>query len=310
MTGPVIIPAVTASPGSLGILADKLAEAITILESWHLRVPPSSRLHSAVRLLRETAGLSEYPDDEARLSRIGRAIRIAFDFYHITRVLTEERVDSIAEDLRRALKGTLDDAGPTEAHRAQSQMLIGAVLAVGGLRPGAPPLSSTPTPDYMISVDSLRYGVEIKRPATPKQVLARVDQAVDQIASLPSDAGLVVLDLSDALFEPGYEFDATREEVEAQFREAYRAVSDHLEQSERTGADRIANLFVFASLYGWQRTPRIMPRSLFPTYSEVFQRARTGLIVDQSRRVREAIDEGFRVFQAQMVERRRVSWRS
>jgi hypothetical protein len=266
--------------------------------------------HSAVRLLQETADLSAYPDDEVRLVRIGRAIRVAFDFYHITRVLTEERVDAMAEDLRRALKGTLDDSGPTEAHRAQSQMLIGAVLAVGGLRPGAPPLGPAPTPDYVISIDGLRYGAEIKRPASAKQILTRVDEAVDQIASFPSDAGLIVLDLTDALFEPGYELDATRDEVEARFRTAYRSVSDHLERSTRPGADRIANLFVFANLYGWQRTPRVVPRSLFPTYSEVFQRARAGLIVNQSRRVRERIDEGFRVFQAQMVERRRVDWRS
>jgi hypothetical protein len=37
---------------------------------------------------------------------------------------------------------------------------------------------------------------------------------------------------------------------------------------------RLANLFVFANLFGWERTPTPLPNSLFPTYSEVFHRAR------------------------------------
>jgi hypothetical protein len=263
-----------------------------------------------VRLLRSTAAHAEYPDDQQQLYRIGAAIRLGFDFYHITRVLTEERVDAIAEDLRRALKGTLEDVGPTAANRAQSQALIGAVLAVGGLRPAAPVLGNTPTPDYIAHLDGLRYGVEVKRPESNSQTLKRVDQAIDQIAAFEPEAGLIVVDLSDSLFEGGFEINLDRTVVEPLFQREYRRISDHIERSKRPGIHRLANLFVFANLLGWERTPTPVPNSLFPTYSEVFHRARAGLISDQSLRVREKIEDGFQAFQAKLETKRRVDWRS
>lgn len=306
----MIVPGITSTPGGLAILADKLAESIDILKAWRLRVPATSRLLAAVRLLRETSTLSEYPDNTAQLHRIGTAIRIGFDFYHITRCLTEDRVDAVAEDLRRALKGTLDDSGPTEANRAQSQVLVGAVLAVGGLRPAAPVPGEGQTPDYITFVDGLRYGAEIKRPASASQILNRVDDAVNQIFKFPSEAGLIVLDLSDCLLDEEQETTLDLAIVEPVFRGAYRSISDHLEHSQRAGVDKIANLFVFANLFGWERSTSPIPRALFPTYSEVIHRARAGLISAQSLRVRDQIEEGFQVFQAELIEKRRVSWRS
>ncbi len=246
----------------------------------------------------------------AQLHRIGTAIRLGFDFYHITRVLTEDRVDAIAEDLPRALKGSLQDVGPAAANRAQSQALIGAVLAVGGLRPAAPVLGNTPTPDYIAHLDGLRYGVEVKRPESNSQTLKRVDEAIDQIASFDPEAGLIVIDLSDCLLERGSEINLDRAAVEPLFRREYRAISDHIERSKRTGIHRLANLFVFANLFGWERTPTPLPNSLFPTYSEVFHRARGGLISNQSLRVRQGIENGFQVFQAKLETKQRVDWRT
>lgn len=309
ITGPVIVPAVTATPRGAAILADKLGESIAILETWNIRIASASKLPTAERLLRQIADLPAYPEEDRLLLRIGNVIRIAFDFYHITRCLTEDRVDAIAEDVRRSIKGTVDDSGPTEANRAQSQVLIAAVMAVGGLKPAAPQLEDGQTPDYVVVVDTLPFGVEIKRPASKDQVLKRVDQAIDQITAFGSEAGLIVVDLSDCLLGPTSQTAVTRSDVQPTFRAAYTDISEHVAKSERAGSNRIANLFVFANLFAWERRATPVPAPLFLMYSEVFPLARAGLIVKQARRLREQIDQGFKVFGGEVLERRRVGWR-
>jgi hypothetical protein len=309
ISGRIIIPGITETPRGVAILADKLGEAIGILESWKLRVSPASRLQAAKRLLHHIATTPAYPEDEAQLHRIGNAIRIAFDFYHITRCLTEDRVNAISEDLRRSLDGTLNDYGPTEANRAQSQVLIAAVMAAGGLKPGAPVPGQGQTPDYVVNVDSLRFGVEIKRPESQDRVLKHVDKAIDQINALGTEGGVIVIDLSDCLLTAGERTWLVHDDVRPAFRDVYTVVSDHIASSERSGADIISNLFIFTNLFAWRRVSPPVPAPLFLMYSEVFRDARTGLIVEYSRRLRDQIDRGYEAFEGEIIQRKQVDSR-
>jgi hypothetical protein len=133
-------------PRGAALLADQLHEATTIIESWGIKVAASSRLPQAEALLRQTAARDQYPSDLAELHRLGNAIRVGFDFYHISPALTETPVPPVVGDLRHAVKGSLDDAGARPSNRAQTQVLFGFVLAVGGLRPRVPRTDGGPTP--------------------------------------------------------------------------------------------------------------------------------------------------------------------
>lgn len=310
MTGPVIVPAVTETPAGCALLATKLEEAIHMLKSWELRVSAHSRLRRAVALLGKIASLDAYPTDAAQLIRIGNAIRLAFDFYHITTCLPPNRVDALAEDLRRALKGTLDDDGPTEAHRAQSQVFTAAVMAVGGLRPRVAALGEKTTPDYVIHVGSLPFGIEIKRPASAAQILARVDRAVEQLEAYRSRYGVIVLDVSDCLprFVSAQSPDEALGRGQGKFRTLHRDISDYItKRGGEPGFSRVAVLFVFANLFIWRRTQTPIPMGAFSSYAEVFPKACSGLIVNESRTVRKQLMRGLEVFGAHIQHLERVS---
>ena len=115
------------------IAARRLEEAITRIKSWGVRVHEASRLPNAARLLPSVAHAGRYPSEPAALIRIGNALTVAVDFRHIASVLPQSFVAPIAEDLKRALKGTLNDTGSSDALRAQSQLQFGAVLAAASL---------------------------------------------------------------------------------------------------------------------------------------------------------------------------------
>jgi hypothetical protein len=305
MTGSIVVPAITAEPSGLSLLASKLGEAIEIIRSWRIRVPEPSRLPVASRLLEQIATRSSYPSDPAQLNRIANSIRIAFDFYHITRVLPEERIAVVAEDLRRALKGTVDDVGPTEANRAQSQVLMAAVMAAGGLKPGAPRTGGGVTPDYVTQVGTLSFAVEIKRPESLAGLKAKIDEAIGQLAAIDTAGGVLVIDVSDCM-----SLDSLSPSAEAAATPDFQAIRNSVRQavisSTRPGRNKISNLFVFANLFGWRPGPPPCPHPIFLTYQEVLHSARAGLIVDASRDVRRRIGRGFHEFGAETLEQHRV----
>lgn len=305
MTPSIVIPAITAEPSGLAVLASKLGEAIGIIRSWKIRVSEPSRLPAAKRLLEQVAKAGAYPSDPVQLNRISNSIRIAFDFYHITRVLPEERIDAVVEDLRRALGGTLDDVGPSEAHRAQSQVLTAAVMAAGGLQPGAPATDGGATPDYVVQVGTLSFAVEIKRPESLSGVRTKIDEAIDQVAALHTAGGALIIDISDCMSLDSVS-DVGEELAKADFRALCSAIRDAVVRSTRLGANKISNLFVFANLFGWRPGPPPHPHPVFLTYHEVVHSARAGLIVEASRDVRRRIADGFERFGAETLEQRRV----
>jgi hypothetical protein len=302
----IIAIGVTSTPSGLGLVASKLDEAIEIIKSWRIRVADSSRLPSASRLLYRSTTLSAYPDDPLQLLRIGNAIRVGFDFYHITRTLTDERVDAVAEDLRRSLSGTLDDTGPTSAQRAQSQVLFASTMAVGGLRPAAPSTAAGSSPDYVVRLGTLTFAVEMKRPESMVGIQGKMDKAIDQIAAMDSAGGVLFVDVSDCI-----SLDSSPSSRDPDARTAFRAattsVRDALLNSARPGRAKVTNLFVVGVWFGWREGPPRVPHPVFLTYEEVFHSARFGLLVEQAREVHERLFRGFRELGGEILERRRVT---
>jgi hypothetical protein len=301
----IIAVGVTNTPSGLSIVASKLDESIEIIKSWRIRVADSSRLPSASRLLHRSSALSAYPEDAGQLVRIGNAIRVGFDFYHITRTLPDERVAVVAEDLRRSLNGTLDDTGPTAAHRAQSQVLFASIMAVGGLRPAAPTTAAGSTPDYVVRVGTLTFAVEMKRPESLAGLQAKMDEAIDQISAMDSAGGVLFVDVSDCISLDSSP--SSRDpDARAAFRAATEAVRNALLNSTRAGRAKITNLFVVGVWFGWRDGPPRAPHPVFLTYEEVFHSARAGLLVEQAKEVHERLFRGFSTFGGEIRERRRV----
>src|SRR5690349_3634739 len=111
-----------------GILAGRLDSAIKHFRSWGVKIHPQSRLPLASHLLAEIGRSEKYPASAGELVRVGNALRIAFDFDAIANALETRRSAPLAETIRRACRGTLNDQGATVSHRAQSELRFGATL--------------------------------------------------------------------------------------------------------------------------------------------------------------------------------------
>lgn len=298
----IYLPNVIAKPSGLDFLATGLSESIDIVKTWNIRVPDSSRLPLAVRLLQRTSKLSEYPPDTQELVRIGNAIGTGFDFYRITRFLPDERIPAIAEDLRRALGGSLDDTGPSSAFRAQSQISLAAILTAGGLKPGAPETTGASTPDYLVSIGTVTFGVEIKRPESVRSIQQRVDEAIDQIDTFSTSGGVLTFDVTDCVgsqFNP----DARDNGASSKFEIVCETVQHAVENSTRPGLSKVTNLVVFGVWLRWEAGPPIVPRGTLLTYDKVFRSARHGLIFEQSKQVLNRIFHGMTALGGKILER-------
>src|SRR5690349_22515070 len=115
------------------MLADRLDGVLARLPELGITVRPLGRLPQAVKLLRAIYTAGAYPATEHELVPIGNAIKAAFNFARIIDALKPPGPPGVLASLRRALKGKLDDVGPTPAHQAQSELFFGVTLAAGGL---------------------------------------------------------------------------------------------------------------------------------------------------------------------------------
>ena len=197
------------------------------------------------------------------------------------------------------MSGTIDDVGASEANRAQSQVWMAAVLALGDLRPAAPAPGIGLTPDYVVSLGSLRFALEIKRPESAVGLRTKLGEAIAQVDSLSTEGGVLVFDLSDCLPSSGQS--PSSEHVRNDFRNATTHLLDAL-SFEGSSHNKITNLFVFARLLAWEMGPPVLPDPGFLVYAEVFHSARSGLIVDQAREVRTRVMRGFEAFGAKVLD--------
>lgn len=116
-----------------------MQDAITALERWNLSISSDGRLRIAQQHLIKVADSGSYGETEEELIQTAKAAFLAKDFYKISTALNKERDNPIAEELMRALEGTLD--GKTEKndpYAIQSQYWAGRLFAQSGLRPAVP----------------------------------------------------------------------------------------------------------------------------------------------------------------------------
>lgn len=188
------------SPKACIALAAALRDVIGLLGSWGIPIPPSGRLRAAEKHLRLVAQADFYGSSEAELTRTAKAIHLAIDFYLISTSLNKDRDDPIAADLVRALPGTIDgDIRNLSPYDIQSQFWAGTLLAQSGLRPAFIPPSNEPTPDFVVSVWSLDFAVEVKRPHSVEGAKECLSRAADQLHTF-GKPGVVFLDLSACVF--------------------------------------------------------------------------------------------------------------
>jgi hypothetical protein len=279
-------------PGHCTLFARWLGHSVERITEFGVRVHRASRLPLAQTLLLRTAAAEKFPSTERELIRIGNALLTAWDFRLITHALPPTGLPSLAEDLRRSIGGSLDDLEPTAAHRAQSQLAFGAVLVAGGLRPLAPDTSGGPSPDYVVSVDTLPIGVEVKRPMRIANLTAAVDEAARQLTGFGSRHWAVHVDLSDAVRHELLDglHQGLRPDLGRLFAIASDEVSDHIFAAR----DRFRFMvgYMSARVFAWDLTdePRFIPFASFRI--EAYPEACGGLVVTQARRLRDAIRRG------------------
>ncbi|MGH2670474.1 MAG: hypothetical protein ACRDH5_15400, partial [bacterium] len=177
----------------------------------------------AVKLLRSVHRTKAYPSTDPELVRVGNAVKAAFNFVSFIDAIQPPGPRGVVGSLKRAMNGTLDDVGPTEPHRAQSELLVGVALAAGGVRIGAPRPGGKKTPDFVVEVDAYSYSVEVKRPGSASAVERLIADAVRQMRAYKAYPGVIALDLSDLVSSPSVIRDVRAAEAryEAVFRRAY-----------------------------------------------------------------------------------------
>jgi len=293
----LILPYQPLEPKATGVLADRLEQALARLTPFGITAPPAGRLPRAVKLLRSVHKANAYPATDLELVRVGNAVKAAFNFVRFLDSIQPPGPPGVLESVKRALKGTLDDVGPTEAHRAQSELLVGATLVGGGVRVGAPRPGTGRTPDYVADVDTVSYSTEVKRPGSAGAVERAVAEAVRQAREYRAYPSVIALDLSDLSSSSSVIRDvrAAEAQYEGTFRAAYNSARDYLVRRRAdNGYGRVALLFCFAESFLWaipKASP--IPHSAMMMYVEVFPEASAGIIVDQSRKLRRKIVEGF-----------------
>jgi hypothetical protein len=278
----VLRPSTGFTPYVAGDLAAVLSSAIDVLQDWHLPVRTEGRLRRAEEHLRTVAARGAIGNDPTDLIRTATSAALAVDFYHIATTLNETRDEPIAQELAVALGGTMEgDSKDTSAYEIQSQYWVGVLLAQSALRP-AIPVSSGRKPDFIVTVNDLSCGVEVKRPQSVKAAARVLGDAADQLREFGT-AGIVALDLSAAvgtnaliLPQPGI---VARDVVRHRLYNIGEQLGDYIHRYNRSDKyNKILALIAFARFWVWTSLdPPISDAGILFTIT-IFPRAYSGLL--------------------------------
>jgi hypothetical protein len=182
------------------VVSQRLVKAIEYLEAAGIRVDPSGRLWSAVRLLRRIALEGQYPPNAEQLYLISWALRDALDYPQIIQGygLDTLKLKPVQSEFRHAIGGNLNVPRSMDTPLTyQVQLWVGAILAHANLAPVIPQLK-TRSPDFLVENGSLRHGIEVKRPSSVRSFRNFISNAAHQL----DDArvrGALVIDVSNLL---------------------------------------------------------------------------------------------------------------
>lgn len=295
----LILPFPALSPLACRALVAAIDDALEIFFRWDLPTGPNTKLQKARALLVEVAEKQTYGKTSAELIKTAQAIRLANDFYAISRMLPEQRENVIAEELREALLGAFTET-PSKHKKEfniQSQLWIGTVLAHSGLHPGMPDSRKT-KPDFIVRLGTLVCGVEVKRPQSQASVGRNVREAAAQLHEF-GKPGIIVLDLTrcvradELILHDG--IPSTREIVKHRFDSAANELLDSIgwfSKSPKFG--KVILLVVYARFFTW--TPRGSQDldSGFFYKSQPISGGYAGLLSDEANRIQQLMAEGFR----------------
>lgn len=244
------------SPSACRALVAAIDDALEAFSKWNLPTGPNTKLQKARALLSKVAEKQTYGTTGVELLDTAQAIRLANDFYVISRMLPEGRENVIAEELREALLGALNE-NPSKHKKEfdiQSQLWIGTVLAHSGLHPAMPDSRNT-KPDFVISLGTLMCGLEVKRPRSETSAHRAVRAAAAQLYKC-GKPGVIVLDLTRCAGADEFILHSgtptTREIVKRRFDSIANGLLDDIDdfcQSAKFG--RVILFVVYARFFTW-----------------------------------------------------------
>lgn len=179
------------------------------------------------------------------------------------------------------------------------------MLAEADLRPAAVQATNRRVPDYVIAVDGLPIAIEVKRPASAISIKANVKAGIAQCREFGTHINALAIDLSDCVGIPSALFEGSSSQAEAEgqrrFREAHLQASEYITgRRADAGFARCGALFAFAGAAFWPSEQPRRPLSRLLFYAEVFHHATSGLVLEQSRHLRERVVDGFRALGASL----------
>lgn len=293
-----LIPFTGLSPSACSALVCAIDDAIEVFRKWEIPVGRRTRLLEARRRLVKIAAQGSYGATPEELYKTAKAILIANDFYGISRTMTAGRAAPIAEELRVALRGPLSeiDTKNNNAFDIQSQFWFGTVLAYSGLHPAV--LDSKQTrPDYLINVDTLLCGVEIKHPNSPSSAWGALSSAASQLHKF-GKPGVIVLDLTqcikadELILHNG--LPSARQIAGGRFFPLVDQLTERaIAYSHSDKFKRILVLQMYARFFNWTLGGRKDTDMGFYFESIPLPEACGGLVTDQSKRIQSMIARGF-----------------
>jgi len=259
-----------------------------------------NRFTAALERLNQIADRGSYGQTPADLQVDVHAVALATDFFQIAGILPTEIPKQIGLDLTKALEGKLELTGrPRVAEEFFSQFWFGLVLARGGVAPNVPKAQrDRATPDYLVSVDTMECAFEVKRPESVHSATGAMDRAASQIRDY-GKPGFIVLDLTDALFspdmsvafmdEPGRLLDVVKPRLDDCATRLEGRVRNYTLSNKYS---RVLGLVVLVRLHFWEKPDLSQPKGQYLLYMITFREAWTGLVVDQSEKLKRIIFAG------------------
>lgn len=293
-----LIPFSDLSPSACAALAAAIDGAIEAFGKWELPTGTNTRLLIARRCLQNIAERNSYGETPEELYDAAKAIILAHDFYPISRTLSEDRANPIAEELRVALGGALRESATKHKKEfdIQSQFWFGTLLAHSGLHPAVPDIRTT-RPDFVISVGTLECGVEIKRPKSPESAARALSSAASQLHKY-GKPGVIVLDLTQCVAADAMILHrgspSARQVLKRRFDPLANELMDGASDYSRSDKfQRIVVLVMYARFFSWTLGSTKDSDMGFFFQSTVVAEACAGLVVDESDRIQRSIKRGF-----------------
>lgn len=186
------------TPDAMGLLADRLEDAIERIERWGVRIHNSSRLPEAVRVLRSVQREGVFPESHCSLAQVAHAARDAQDFGLIGNMLGTETLPPVVRALEHAVSGVLGKT-PDPAYQFQSELWVGAMLTCATDRVGVIGQPNGRSPDFVVEEGTMQYSVEVTRPSELSGARKLVSEKAKQLLHRRYHGGVLVVDLTDCL---------------------------------------------------------------------------------------------------------------